>query len=119
MEERELSLADILADIMLHWRGIILMMLVGAILLGAVSYMRSYHASKAQAARVEKAREEIAQKEAERLEFEKDQQELGLSEHEMLKNILLEELTDLQVRAVEYVMSYESLYNDKMSYREN
>ncbi len=119
MEERELSLADILADIMLHWRGIILMMLVGAILFGAISYMRSYHASKTQAARVEKAREEIAQKEADRLENEKDQQELGLSEHEMLKSMILEELTDLQIRAVEYVITYESLYNDKIAYREN
>ena len=119
MEERELSLADILADIMLHWRGIILMMLVGAILFGAISYMRSYDASKAQAARVEKAREEIAQKEAERLENEKNRQELGLSEHEMLKSTILEELTDLQIRAVEYVITYESLYNDKIAYREN
>jgi len=45
-EERELNIIDILFDCLLHWRGIILFMIVGALLLGAFGYVKSYKDSK-------------------------------------------------------------------------
>ena len=38
MEEREIDLVDLLADILSHWRGILISALAGAVLLGAFSY---------------------------------------------------------------------------------
>ncbi|MCH5342741.1 MAG: hypothetical protein J1E64_01790 [Acetatifactor sp.] len=42
MEEREIDLIDLTVDILSHWRGILVCMLAGALLLGGFSYVRSY-----------------------------------------------------------------------------
>lgn len=117
MKEKEISLTDLLVEILLRWRGFLLLMLVGAVLFGVVGYVHTYRASKTQEARVEAAKNEIAQKEAKRLELERKQLQ------ELLANMTLEEaikeqLTELQIRDVEYVMTYESMYYDKMAYQE-
>lgn len=44
MEEREIDLIDLIADILSHWRGILVCMLIGALLMGAFSYVKSYPA---------------------------------------------------------------------------
>lgn len=41
MKEREIDLIDLIADVLSHWRGILVVMLLGAVLLGAFSYMKS------------------------------------------------------------------------------
>lgn len=41
MEEREINLVDLFADVLSHWRGILVSMLIGAFLLGGFSYIRS------------------------------------------------------------------------------
>ncbi len=46
MKERELSLLDLIFDILLHWRSIIVAMLIGAVVLGGFSYAQSYRASQ-------------------------------------------------------------------------
>ena len=48
MEEREISIVDLMTDILLHWRAFIVWMIGGAVLLGAFSYMRSDEAVKQQ-----------------------------------------------------------------------
>ena len=40
LEEREIDLIDLIADVLKHWKGAILWMLIGAICLGAYSYSR-------------------------------------------------------------------------------
>ncbi len=40
MKEREISLLDLFAEILLHWRGILMAMLLGGILLGGVNAIR-------------------------------------------------------------------------------
>ncbi len=40
--KREINIIDLLAEFLQHWRGIVLGMLVGAVLLGTFSYMDSY-----------------------------------------------------------------------------
>ena len=42
MEEREIDLFDLIADILAHWRSVLIAMLVGAVLLGAFGYVKSY-----------------------------------------------------------------------------
>lgn len=47
MEEREIDLIDLLAEILSHWRGMLICMLLGAVLLGAFSYIKSYQEESA------------------------------------------------------------------------
>ena len=42
MKEREIDLLDLIADILSHWRGLLIAVVLGAILMGAFSYTRSY-----------------------------------------------------------------------------
>lgn len=42
MEEREIDLIDLIADVLSHWRGVLVCMLVGALLMGVLSYVKSY-----------------------------------------------------------------------------
>ena len=41
MQEREIDLLDMIADVLSHWRGLIVALVLGAVLLGGFSYMRS------------------------------------------------------------------------------
>lgn len=47
MREREIDLFDLLVNILSHWRGILVFMLAGALLLGGFSYVRSYQSNGA------------------------------------------------------------------------
>ena len=38
MKEREIDLLDMIADILSHWRGLLIAVVLGAILMGAFSY---------------------------------------------------------------------------------
>lgn len=42
MEEREIDLLDMIADILSHWKGILVALLIGAVLMGGLSYVKSY-----------------------------------------------------------------------------
>ena len=42
MKEREIDLLDMIADILSHWRGLLIAIVLGAIFMGAFSYTRSY-----------------------------------------------------------------------------
>lgn len=42
MEEREIDLLDMIADILSHWRGLLVALMIGAILMGGFSYVKSY-----------------------------------------------------------------------------
>lgn len=41
MQEREINLLDMIADVLSHWRGLIVALILGAVLMGGFSYMRS------------------------------------------------------------------------------
>ena len=41
MKEREISLVDLIAEILLRWRTLLFVMAIGGLLLGTVSYMGS------------------------------------------------------------------------------
>lgn len=42
MEEREIDLLDMIADILSHWRGLLIALIIGAVLMGGFSYVKSY-----------------------------------------------------------------------------
>ena len=46
-EEKEINIAEVIFDCLLHWRGAIIAMIIGAILLGAFGYVKNYKDSKA------------------------------------------------------------------------
>lgn len=46
MQTREIDLLDMIADILSHWRGMIVALVLGAVLLGGVGYMRSFQTAQ-------------------------------------------------------------------------
>lgn len=42
MKQREIDLRDMIVDILFHWKGLLVIMIVGAVLMGGLSYVRSY-----------------------------------------------------------------------------
>ena len=86
MEEREISLIDLLVEILLHWRMFLLWMVVGAVLLGGFSYVRFSNTIQQQAEtkKTEQAPEEW--------------------------------LTEEEMRNVNYVVAYENAYLSKEEY---
>lgn len=47
MAEREIDLVDLIVDILSHWRGLLVCILAGALLLGGFSFVRSYQSTGA------------------------------------------------------------------------
>ena len=130
MKERELSLIDLAFEILFRWRSILILMLVGALLLGGFSYVSSYRISKAQEEKVEaaKTRLELEMQAAQEQVFatEKENNEiLELTEQQkkqiaqVSKEWLEARLTDTQRYNVDYVLTYEKLYHEKLAYIEN
>ena len=87
MEEREISLVDLLAEILLHWRMFIVWMAVGAVLLGVFSYVRSGSTIQNQQTEAKKTEQEPK-----------------------------EWLTEEEVRNATYVAAYENVYLSKEAY---
>lgn len=98
MEEREIDLFDLLIHLLSHWRGILVCMLAGALLLGGFSYERSYR--RAGAAQGEQGlQNDAAASEARLRELE-------------------EQLTDTEKAAVYSVIDDEREYATYRQYRE-
>lgn len=113
MREKEINLIDLVVEILLRWRVFIVWMLVGAGLLGTFSYVKSYRTFKSQTAQIEAAEEQLAQ---ELLEGEQEMDNAG-GTGGALQQWLLNQLTDTQIRNVEYVLDYEALLDDKVTYQ--
>lgn len=98
MQEREISLVDLIIEILLRWRMFIVWALCGAVLLGAFSYIRTWQSANAQAAEVEEAKRQLA---------EADVQEDSTEVNAVLLEKVAGQLTDMQRRNVETVVGYE------------
>lgn len=97
MKEREISLLELVTEIMLHWRAMLVWMAVGAVLAGAFSAVRSYQAVKAADGQGQQAELSDAQRRAS----------------------LEEQLTDAQLQNVNYVIDYEAVYKEKAAYQKD
>lgn len=100
MEEREINLVDLLIDILLHWRGILVLMLAAGIAMGGFSYMRSWQNAGAAGTPSANSKEEWESEEAYR-------------EH------LEEELTEAEQISVYSVLQSEKQYADTLDYVNN
>lgn len=122
MREREISLIDMIFDILLRWRVIVIAMLIGAIVLGGFGYVSSYRAYNAQIAEVEAAKEQVEEEMAE-LENTIAKEEEGVdSEDEMpdlnkiTKKWLEKKLKETQIQNIHSVLLYEQAYEDALAH---
>lgn len=97
MQEIEIKLGDLFVDILRHWRAVIVCMLVGGIMMGGVSYIRSYRAVASQ--------KEIAQEE----------NDGALSDEAYLR----EKLTTEQQNNVDRILNYERYLANLQAYVDN
>lgn len=116
MREKEINLMDLVIEILLRWRMLVIWMLAGAVLLGTFNFVQSFRTYKAQAYKVESAKQQLEQElqEAEQMAQEENAPEAISA----LERWFKERLTDAQMRNVNYVITYEKLYNDKLAYQE-
>lgn len=101
MQEREISLLDLLMEMLLKWRMFIIWMLCGAVLFGGFSYARTWRSANAQAAQVEEAKCQLEEQ-----DLESTKEELLVQNMELLQE-LAGQLTDVQRRNVEMIVVYE------------
>ena len=100
MKEREISLVDLIVEILLRWRVIIIAMLVGGVLMGGLSYVKSYRTAQMQKAQNEELKEQQIQEEPEGSR----------------KTWLEEKLTPIQLANVETVVVNEALCKEQEEY---
>ena len=101
-EEREIDLFDMFIEVLLHWRGLIIAMIIGGLVLGGYSLYGSYKANAS-------AKAEVATLEEKKAKAEEEEQFEAEKAEEDEKSILeLEKkLTETQKVNVESVLTYE------------
>ena len=98
MKERELSLIDLIVEILLGWRFIVVWMLVGAVLMGAFSYVNSTRTAATQ--------------KQQQVETEETIKDTETAREDLLKN-----LTETQKNNVQSVLKYgvmKKFYKDSL-----
>ena len=101
-EEREIDLFDLFIEVLLHWRGLIIAMVIGGLIFGGYSLYGSYKANAS-------AKAEVAALEEKKAKTEEEEQ-LEAERTEEVKKQLLElekKLTETQKVNVESVLTYE------------
>lgn len=114
MQEREISLIDLLVEVLLRWRVLVVWMLIGGILMGGFSYVRSYRAAEAQKAQMAEAEKKLQEKKEQLGEDELGEQ--GIKGTSAEKEYLQEQLTEIQESNVNTVLNYESFSEKKQAY---
>ena len=95
MEERQVSLWDLMVEILSHWRVLLIAMLIGGISFGGFSYVRSIQNVNTQRALLN------------------EQEEKGAV------SVLEEKLSKEQKNSVSTAILYRRLYEEKLAYRQN
>lgn len=129
MKEREINLIDLIIEILLRWRVIVVAMVVGGVLFGAFSFMQSIRDARAQADRIEKLKEQLKEdgtdlKDVIKDSLDNEEVNLGDTIQEWvgdegidLEDALKNELTDKQLNNVNYAIYYENLYHAQEEYQ--
>lgn len=112
MKEKEISLKNLVVEILLHWRMIILWMIIGAVVLGGYSYVASYKARQDAVAKNEEIKAEIEEKRKEFAETEAEYVDKGDETLEYLRSKLDAE----QQGAVDNVLAYETYIKARKEY---
>lgn len=104
MNEREISLKDLVFGFLQRWRSVLAVMMIGGILMGGISYLRSYRSYQNSTAE-QKALEQRMQ------EQQKEE------EADDLNRLLLEEqLTETEITNVMAVITNEQTYSELKEY---
>lgn len=106
MGEREINLVDIFVEILLKWRGFIVWMLIGGLVVGGFGATRSYLVSKENAEQLQQLQSEA------QVEIEQSGNEKALEYFEEL-------LTERQRVNVQTVVNYEDFCKARTEYFEN
>lgn len=112
MKEKEIRLKDLVIEILLHWRTIIVWMIIGAIIVGGYSYVASYKAQQAAIARNEEIKAEL---EAQEKELEETEDEYTNKENKTLE-YLISKLDAEQKGTVDNVLAYETYIKARNKY---
>ncbi len=99
MEEREIDLLDMIADILSHWRGLLAALIIGAILMGGFSYVKSYRNVQ----RIQSVEQEVLNRQSVDNQIEQ----------------LEQQLTPTQALAVQALIEQEKTYARQKAYMEN
>ncbi len=126
MKEREIGLVDLIFEILLKWRVIVALMLVGALVLGAFGYVQSVRTSKSQEAQVREAQALIEQTQADSEAQAQSVAAAKLADEmkrlEDLEQLTLEDLeaslTEVQKGNVDNVLAFEACLEDRLGYGE-
>lgn len=112
IREREISLIDLFAEILLHWRGILISALLGAVLLGGFGYVRSLQSAKVKNKMLEEQRYAVEQ--------QKEMTEEELENIWETNRVLIENrLSEVQLADIRTALRYKDCYEDKLYYYEN
>lgn len=118
MQEREINLLDLMVEVLLKWRIIVAWMVVGAVLLGAFSFVQSWRASEGEAnqiAEAQKRLEQLRQEKAENATEMADEMDEAMSK---LLQWSKEKLTEQQISNVEYTLVYEEVLEKRRTYKD-
>lgn len=108
MKEREIRLHDLIVEILLKWRVIIVWMLVGGILMGAVGYIRSGQAVEAQENQSENLEKLV-------VDWRGKSEAKGNNEQKIWE-YFEDLLTETQISNVDTAVNYENFYREKELY---
>lgn len=114
MREKEIKLKDLLIEILLRWRAIIVWMLVGAIVMGAYSYVVTYKDERAAIIQNEEIQAEIEEQKKKLEETEDEYANKG----NMTLDYLTSKLNAMQKGAVDNVLAYEDYIVARKEYME-
>ncbi len=103
MNEREIKLGDFVIEILLRWRMVVVLMVIGGVLFAGLSYLNSYRAAEAQKSKLQQMEAELAEKE----DVEADKQWLE------------EQLTETQIANVNNALTYEQMYEERQAFQKN
>ncbi len=121
MKESEIHLGDLAVEILLHWRSMIIFMLIAGALGGLFSYIGSARSCQEQAVIIE----ELKKKRQEKQQLEELWQEKQLSNDETALKTAAGELlssygimlNEQQTNNVDYVLNYEKNYYSQLEYQ--
>lgn len=131
MKEREISLVDLLVEILLRWRRIVVCMLVGALLFAGLGYAQSVKAVADRKAEMDEAAMKLEKLLEEQGKLEEEEQagsgqgnqnaqQAGKEEAAKLDlKVLEKQMTESQIYNVDYVLTYEKLYEEELAYTES
>ncbi len=113
MREREISLMDLMVEILLRWRTVLIVMLMGGVLFAGISYMKSVNTAKEQQAALDRQNQYMMEQ-SQQLS-EEEAAELESANRQELE----EQLTETQIYNVNNAILYEERYKEMEAYKKS